>query len=70
MKFPRGPQGFKDSRANCQGKLLTRNGTSPNERIVLQVSKAERSWTPDIEMQSLEFAQMVFGLALVSISSL
>ena len=28
------------------------------------VNKAERSWKSDMEIQSLEFAQLVFGLAL------
>ena len=29
------------------------------------VNKAERSWTSDVKMQSLEFAQVTFGLALI-----
>jgi hypothetical protein len=45
-------------------KLLTGSGTSPRER-----NKAKRVGdlkTSDTERQSLEFAQMVFGLALVN----
>jgi hypothetical protein len=36
----------------------------PPEEKVAVVSKAERSWTSEMEMQSLEFFQLVFGLAL------
>ena len=56
----------------CQGELLTGSGTSPRERSVLQSTKEVKgvgdlksALTSDMEMQSLEFAQLVFGLALV-----
>ena len=56
---------------SCQGKLLTDTGTSPRERSVLQSTKLKgvgdlkSILTPDLEMQSVKFAQLVFGLALV-----
>lgn len=55
----------------CQGKLLTGKGTSPRERSVLQSTKLKgvgdlkRVLTSDMELQSLELAQLVFCLALV-----
>lgn len=53
------------------GKLLPENGTSPRERSVLQstelkgVGDLKSVLTSDMEMQSLEFSQLGFGLALV-----
>jgi hypothetical protein len=55
----------------CQGELLTDSGTGPRERSVLQSTKLKgirelkSALTSDMEMQSLEFTQMVFSLALV-----
>ena len=46
-------------------------GTRPGERVVFQSTKMKEvgdlksALTSDMEMQSLEFAQLVFGLALV-----
>ena len=60
-----------ESWGTCQGELLTGSGTSPRERSVLQSTKLKgigdlkSALTSDVEMQSLEFAQLVFGLALV-----
>ena len=51
-------------------KLLTGSETSPRERSVLQSTKLKgagdlkSTLTSDMEMQSLEFAQMLFSLAL------
>jgi hypothetical protein len=48
------------------------SGTSPRAIIVLQLAKIKgfgelkRSFTSDMEMLSLEFALMAFGLALIS----
>jgi hypothetical protein len=53
------------------GKLLTGCGKSPRERPVLQSTKIKglgdlkSALTSDMEVQSLEFAQLDFGLALV-----
>ena len=55
---------------NCRGKLLTGNGTSPRRRNMLESTKLNRIGdlknilTSDMEIQSLEFAQQVFSLAL------
>lgn len=52
-------------------KAANSNGTSLRERNVLQlgemkgVGDLKRVLTSDMELQSLEFAQQVFGLALV-----
>ena len=52
----------------CQGEMLTGSGNSPRERSML-VHKDERNWisalTSDMEMQSLEFAQLVFDRVFV-----
>ncbi|CAO2634474.1 hypothetical protein LEMLEM_LOCUS22679 [Lemmus lemmus] len=55
----------------CRGELLTESGTSTRERSVLLSTKLNRIGglksilTSDMEMQSLEFDQLVFGLVLV-----
>ena len=52
-------------------KVANRDWASPRERTVLQSAKIKRigdlksTLTSDMEMQSLEFSQLVFGLALV-----
>jgi hypothetical protein len=50
----------------CQEKLLTGSATSPGERNVLQSTKMKKfgdlKSTSDMEMQSLVFGQLVFGL--------
>jgi hypothetical protein len=52
----------------CQGKLLTGNGPSPGERSLLQSTKMKgvgdlkSTLTSDMEMQSLEFAQLDSGV--------
>ena len=48
-----------------KGKQLIGKRTSPRERSVLQSSKLKGVGTSDMEMQGLEFAQLVFCLALV-----
>lgn len=54
-----------------QEKLLTESGTSPKKRIDLQSANlkgfgdVKNVLTLDIEMQILEFVQLVMGLALV-----
>ena len=52
----------KKKKKSCsQGVELVKE----NDKCVALI-KAERSWTSDMEMQSLEFAQLIFfGLALV-----
>jgi hypothetical protein len=57
---------------NSQGQLLTgRNRTSPGERNLLQSTKMKgvgdlkTALRSGLEMQSLEFAQLAFGFALV-----
>jgi len=47
----------------CRRKLLIGSGSVPRERV--SVSKAERRWTSDMEMQSLEFVSCFFGFAFV-----
>ena len=60
-----------DPRDSCQGKLLTGSQTSPRERSVLQSTKLKgvgdlkTALTSDMEMQSMEFAQLDFSLDLV-----
>jgi hypothetical protein len=55
----------------CQGKLLRGSGTSQRKRSVLQSTKLKgvgdlkSIWTSDMEMQSLEFAQLIFCHPLV-----
>jgi hypothetical protein len=57
----------------CQGKLLTVCGTSLTERCVLWPTKLKwlrdlkGTLTSDMKMKSLEFFQLLFSLALVSI---
>jgi hypothetical protein len=46
-------------------KAANREWNQPERRNCIAANKAERSWTSDMEMQSLEFAQLIFGLALV-----
>ena len=54
-----------------RGELLTGSRTSPQEVSVLQstkmkgVGKHKGALTSDMEMQSLEFAQMVFSLVSI-----
>ena len=56
----------------CQEKLLTGNRTNLGERSLSLSTKMKwfgdlrRALTSDMELQSLEFAQLVFGLALVT----
>jgi hypothetical protein len=63
----------------CWGELLTGSGTSPREGSVLQsitstklkgVRDVKSPVTSEVEMQSLESAQLVFCLALISVSPL
>ena len=55
----------------CQGELRTGVGTSPRERSVLWSTKLNRVGDlksiliSDMGMQSLEFALLILGLALV-----
>ena len=59
---------MSDSWGTCQEELLTGSGTSPRERSVLLSTEVKRVGDlkiSDMEMQSLEFAQLGFGLALV-----
>ena len=44
-------------------KAANREWNQPERRNCIAANKAERSWTSDMEMQSLEFAQLFFGLA-------
>ena len=72
-RLPWRPQDVRDARDldTFQGKLLAGSGTSPRERNVLQSTKLKgvgdlkSILTSDMEIQSLELAQLVFGLALV-----
>ena len=63
--------GHASARDTCSEKLLIENGTRPRQRSVLQPTKLngvrdlKSILTSDMEMQSLEFAQLVFVLALV-----
>ena len=42
------------------------NGVEPDKgKNCVIVNKVERRWTSDTQLQSLEFAQLVFGLTLV-----
>jgi hypothetical protein len=45
-------------------KAANREWNQPKRKFV-KVNKAERSWTSDMEMQSLEFSPLVFCLALI-----
>jgi hypothetical protein len=55
----------------CQEKLLTGGGNFPRERSLFQSTKMKgvgnlkNALTSLMKIQSLEFAQMVFGLVLV-----
>ena len=55
----------------CQGKLLTGCRTKPRERSLLQSTKMKgvgdlkSTLISEVEMQCLEFAQLVCGLASV-----
>ena len=49
------------------GKAVNREWKQPKTKNCVAVNKGKRSWTSDVEMQSLEFARLVFGLALVLI---
>jgi len=46
-------------------KAANREWIQPKRKNCVAVNKAERSWTSDMEKHSLEFAQQIFGLALV-----
>jgi hypothetical protein len=55
----------------CQGKLLKGSGTSPGERSFIVVNKDEKgvgdlktALISDMDLWSLEFAQLVSNLAL------
>lgn len=60
----------------CQEELLTGSGTNLRERNVLQTTKLKivgdlkSTLTTDVEMQRVEFAQLVSALLWSSISSL
>lgn len=62
---------ISESWDTCQGELLMNCRTSPREKSVLQSTNLKRSGDlkstliSDIEMLSLEFASLVFGLVLV-----
>ena len=43
-------------------KAANREWNEPKRRKCVAVNKAERSWTSDMETQSLEFVQLVFIL--------
>ena len=62
--LPWRPQDVRDTRA-CSGKLLTKSGTSPRERSVFVVNKAERSWSFeehfDIRLGDAEFEVCLAG---------
>ena len=55
----------------CQGKLLTGGGTRSREGSLMQSSRVKgvrdmkSALTSNMKMQSLEFAQLAFGLTLV-----
>ena len=54
----------------CPGELLTVSGNSPRDRSMLQFNwngfgDLKSILTSDMEMQSLEFAQLVFDIILV-----
>ena len=80
LKLPRRVQDFGDTSVmgHLPRKAAKRSGTSPRERSTVQSIKLkgaghlERVLTSDMKIQCLEFAQLVFSLALVqhSISSL
>ena len=61
---------------SCQKEMLTGSGTSPRERNMMQSTKLKgvgdlkNILSSDMEMQNLEFAQLVFGLSLVQNFSL
>jgi hypothetical protein len=45
-------------------KAVSRDWEQPKRKNCVAVNKAERSWTLVMEMQSLKFTQLGFGLAL------
>ena len=59
--------GHASARDTCSEKLLMENGTRPRQRSVLQPTKLngvrdlKSILTSDMEMQTLEFAQLVFS---------
>jgi hypothetical protein len=60
---------MSESWAICRGKLLTGSGTSPGEKKLVAVNKDEKGdlkpiLTSDMEMHTLEFAQLVSYLIL------
>jgi hypothetical protein len=67
LKLPWRPQHDRDDRAveYLLRKAANREWDQPKRKNCVAVNKAERTWIPDIEIQSLEFAKLGFGLALV-----
>ena len=66
------PQSVGDSRflGYQPKKAANRNGTNPSEKRILQsklkrVRDLKRVLVSDVEMQNLEFAQLIFSLVLV-----
>ena len=67
LKLPWRSQDVRDikSKGYLLRKADNREGKQPKKKKCVVVIKAERSWTSDMEMQSLEFSQLAFGLSLV-----
>ena len=47
------------------GTAANRVWNQTKRKNCVAVNKAERSWTSDMEMENLEYANLVSGLALV-----
>ena len=45
-------------------KAAEKEGNQPKRKNCVAVNKDEKSWTLVVEMQSLEFAKLVFGITL------
>ena len=43
--------------------VANREWNQPERKNCVTANKAERKWTPNMEMQSLEFAKLALGLA-------
>jgi hypothetical protein len=67
LKLPWRPQDIRDARAvgYLLRKAANREWNQPKRKNYAAVNKAGRSWTSDMEMQSLDFAQLAFSLAFV-----